>query len=141
MRRGIFLSWPRKISFVTPNPEKPGQLLMFHSRRSFFWWMIQRPTSAWKLIQYLFMWLMIQVVKIVVLGRREREAANSAAAEFLEEHARISKAWSEARRHGDPKALKYEKELMDSIASREHWDIGEWFEMEKKWYDERTASR
>jgi hypothetical protein len=60
---------------------------------------------------------------------------------IFEEHARVSKAWREARRRGDPEALKYEKELMDSIASREHWNAGEWFEMEKKWYDERASHR
>jgi hypothetical protein len=47
----------------------------------------------------------------------------------------------ELSRRGDPKALKYEKELMDSIASREHWSVDEWFEMEKKWYDERNTIR
>jgi hypothetical protein len=83
---------------------------------------------------------MIRVIRIVMVGRRERAAENAVVEEFFEEHARISKAWSEARRCGDPKTLKYEKELMDSIASREHWNVGEWFEMEKKWYDERTTA-
>jgi hypothetical protein len=140
VRAGIFTSW-RKISFMVPNPEKPGQMLMFHSRRGYIRWMIRRPRSAWKHFQYLFLWLMIRVIRIVTVGRRERAAEDAVVEQFFEEHARVSKAWGEARRRGDPKALKYEKELLDSIASREHWNAGEWFEMEKKWYDERTASR
>jgi hypothetical protein len=140
MRRGIFTSWPRNMSLVVPNFEKPGQMLMFHSRRGYIWWMIRRPRSAGKhflwLIKYLSLRLMIFIVRFVMLGRREREADKAVVAEFFEEHTRVSKAWSEARRRGDPKALKYEKELLDSIASREHWNAGEFFEMHKKWYDE-----
>jgi len=144
MRRGIIgiiTSWPRKISFMVPNPEKPGQMLMFHRRRGYIWWMIRRPRSARKHFQYLFLWLMIRVIRIVMVGRKERQAENAIVEEFFEEHTRVSKAFTEARRAGDLKALKYEKELTDSIASREHWNVGEWFEMQKKWYDERTASR
>jgi hypothetical protein len=81
---------------------------------------------------------MLRVIRFVVLGRRERAAENAVVEEFFEEHARVSKAWREARRYGNPKALKYEKELLDSIASREHWDAGEWFEMQKKCYDENA---
>jgi hypothetical protein len=71
MRRGIFTSWPRKITFVIRHPDNPVQALMFTSRRSYIWWMIQRPTSAWKhfllLIQRLFQQLMLRVVRILVL--------------------------------------------------------------------------
>jgi hypothetical protein len=81
---------------------------------------------------------MVRVIRIVMVGRKERQAENAVVEEFFEEHTRVSKAFTEARRRGDPKALKYEKELMDSIASREHWNVGEWFEMQKKWYDENA---
>jgi hypothetical protein len=68
-----------------------------------------------------------------ILAEWEAEVVNSRGPEMMVEHDIVAKAWSYARRSGDPSALKCEKELMDSIASGEHWDIKEWFEMQKKW--------
>jgi hypothetical protein len=46
----------------------------------------------------------------------------------------VARAWDEAIAAKDPTALKCEKELMDSIASREQWSASEWGEMQGKWY-------
>jgi hypothetical protein len=113
-----------------------GKAKMFATKSSYLKWAVS-TRAGWKHSTTLLFWrLLIRVIRIVKVERKERQAEDAVVAEFFEEHARVSKAWSEARRRGDPKALKYEKELLDSIASREHWNAGEFFEMHKKWYDE-----
>jgi hypothetical protein len=117
-----------------------GKAKLFATKRSYLRWALT-TREGWKHSTTLLFWRpLIHVVRIVKVGRRERQARDTVVAEFFEEHARISKAWDEARRRGDPTALKYEKELIESIESREHWNAGEFFEMRKKWYDETYQS-
>ena len=68
MRTGIFTSWPRKIDFLVPNPDKPGQALMFTSRRSYVWWMIRRGHVPFAfLIPKFFWWSVFRLFKLFVL--------------------------------------------------------------------------
>jgi hypothetical protein len=67
------------------------------------------------------------------LAEWEASLISSRGAEMMVERVRVSLAWEEARRAGDPTALKCEAEFVESIANRE-WDVREHTDMINKWY-------